>query len=124
MSRNHDLCKQAERDIAATLAQKAESAGLPHLCGTPEQIRYAEIIRAELLESAVAVMSNSWHQSNELDESPIKEHNLMVLHILGQLLVQIRLESSAAWWISHRYDDGYLFLRTVYQERNPQNPLL
>ena len=69
-------------------------------------------------------MSNSWHQSNELDESPIKEHNLMVLHILGQLLVQIRLESSAAWWISHRCDDGYLFLRTVYQERNPQNPLL
>ncbi len=124
MSKNHDPCKQAEQDIAAELAQKATSAGLPHLCGTPEQIRYAEIIRAELLESAVAVMSNSWHQSNELDESPIKEHNLMVLHILGQLLVQIRLESSAAWWISHRYDDGYLFLRTVYQERNPQNPLL
>lgn len=124
MSRNHDPCKQAERDIAATLAQKAASAGLPHLCGTPEQIRYAEIIRAELLESAEAVLSNSWHQSNEFDESPIKEHNLMLLHILGQLLVQIRLESSAAWWISHRYDDGYLFLRTVYQERNPQNPLL
>ena len=124
MSRNHDPCKQAERDIAATLAQKAASAGLPHLYGTPEQIRYAEIIRAELLESAEAVLSNSWHQSNEFDESPIKEHNLMVLHILGQLLVQIRLESSAAWWISHRYDDGYLFLRTVYQERNPQNPLL
>ena len=50
MSRNHDPCKQAERDIAATLAQKAASAGLPHLCGTPEQTQCAEIIRAELLE--------------------------------------------------------------------------
>lgn len=124
MSKNHDPCKQAEQDIAAELAQKATSAGLPHLCGTPEQIRYAEIIRAELLESAVAVMSNSWHQSNELDESPIKEHNLMVLHILGQLLVQVRLEPSAAWWIAHRCDDGYLFLRRVYHECNPQYPLL
>lgn len=124
MSKNHDPCKQAEQDIAAELAQKATSAGLPHLCGTPEQIRYAEIIRAELLESAVAVMSNSWHQSNELDESPIKEHNLMVLHILGQLLVQVRLEPSATWWIAHRCDDGYLFLRRVYHECNPQYPLL
>lgn len=124
MSRNHDPCKQAERDIAATLAQKAASAGLPHLCGTPEQTQCAEIIRAELLEDAEAVLSNSWHQTNELDKSLLKEHNLRVLHILGQLLVQIRLESSAAWWIAHRCDDGYLFLRTVYQERNPQNPLL
>lgn len=124
MSKNHGPCKQAEQDIAAELAQKATSAGLPHLCGTPEQIRYAEIIRAELLESAVAVMSNSWHQSNELDESPIKEHNLMVLHILGQLLVQVRLEPSATWWIAHRCDDGYLFLRRVYHECNPQYPLL
>ena len=112
-----------ERETA-TLAQKATSAGLPHLCGTPEQIRYAEIIRAELLESAVAVMSNSWHQTNELDKSLLKEHNLRVLHILGQILVQVRLEPSAAWWIAHRCDDGYLFLRRVYQERNPRNPLL
>lgn len=112
-----------ERETA-TLAQKAASAGLPHLYGTPEQTRCAEIIRAELLEDAEAVLSNSWHQNYELNESQIKEHNLMVLHILGQLLVQIRLESSAAWWIAHRCDDGYLFLRTVYQERNPQNPLL
>lgn len=124
MSRNLDPCKQAEQDIAAALAQKAASAGLPHLYGTPEQTRCAEIIRAELLEDAEAVLSNSWHQNYELNESQIKEHNLMVLHILGQLLVQIRLESSAAWWIAHRCDDGYLFLRTVYQERNPQNPLL
>ena len=124
MSRNLDPCKQAEQDIAAALAQKAASAGLPQLCGTPEQTRGAEIIRAELLEDAEAVMSNSWHQSNELDESPIKEHNLMVLHILGQLLVQVRLEPSATWWIAHRCDDGYLFLRRVYHECNPQYPLL
>ena len=124
MSRNHDPCKQAERDIAATLAQKAESAGLPHLCGTPEQTQCAEIIRAELLEDAEAVLSNSWHQTNELDKSLLKEHNLRVLHTLGQILVQVRLEPSAAWWIAHRCDDGYLFLRRVYQERNPQNPLL
>ena len=112
-----------ERETA-TLAQKAASAGLPYLCGTPEQILCAEFIRAELLESAEAVLSNSWHQSSELDELPIKEHNLMLLHILGQLLVQIRLESSATWWIAHRCDDGYLFLRRVYHECNPQYPLL
>lgn len=112
-----------ERETA-TLAQKAASARLPHLCGTPEQILCAEFIRAELLESAAAVLSNSWYQTKELDDSPIKEHNLVVLHIFGQLLVQIRLESSAIWWIAHRCDDGYLFLRRVYQEYNPQNPLL
>ena len=112
-----------ERETA-TLAQKATSAGLPQLCGTPEQTQCAEIIRAELLEDAEAVLSNSWHQTNELDKSLLKEHNLRVLHILGQILVQVRLEPSAAWWIAHRCDDGYLFLRRVYQERNPQNPLL
>ena len=124
MSRNLDPCKQAEQDIAAALAQKAASAGLPQLCGTPEQTQCAEIIRAELLEDAEAVLSNSWHQTNELDKSRLKEHNLRVLHILGQLLVQVRLEPSATWWIAHRCDDGYLFLRRVYHECNPQYPLL
>ena len=108
-----------ERETA-TLTQKAASAGLPHLCGTPEQTQCAEIIRAELLEDAEAVLSNSWHQTNELDKSLLKEHNLRVLHILGQILVQVRLEPSAAWWIDHSCGDGACLLRRVYREQHPE----
>ena len=108
-----------ERETA-TLAQKAASAGLPHLCGTPEQTQCAEIIRAELLEDAEAVLSNSWHQTNELDKSLLKEHNLRVLHILGQILVQVRLEPNAAWWIGHSCGDGACLLRCVYREQHPK----
>ena len=109
---------------ADDLAEEATAAGLPELTGTAEEIAQAEYIRAELLDSAGEFLRKSWEQTNGLDDAAAKEHNLQVLHILGQILVQVRLEPSAAWWIAHRCDDGYLFLRRVYQERNPQNPLL
>ena len=106
------------------LTKLAAAAGLPELSGTAEEIAQAECIREELLDSAGMFLRESWEQTNGLDDAAIKEHNLQALHILGQVLVQVRLEPSAAWWIAHRCDDGYLFLRRVYQERNPQNPLL
>ena len=49
-----------------------------------------------------------------------KEHNEEVLHELGQILVQIRLEPRAAWWINHRRSDGAQLLRSVYQEQHPE----
>ena len=55
-----------------------------------------------------------------LDDAAIKERNEKVLHALGQILVQVRLEPSAAWWIGHRRSDGAQLLRSVYQEHHPE----
>ena len=55
-----------------------------------------------------------------LEDAAVKVHNEKVLHILGQILVQIRLEPRAAWWIIHRRSDGAQMLRSVYQEQHPE----
>lgn len=98
----------------------AAAAGLPELTGTAEEIAQAEYIRAELLDSAGEFLRESWEQTNGLDDTAIKERNLQVLHILGQILVQARLEPSAAWWIGHRCGDGACLLRRVYREQRPK----
>ena len=106
---------------ANDLAKDAAAAGLPELTGTAEEIAQAEYIRAELLDSAGEFLRKSWEQTNGLEDVAIKEHNLQVLHILGQILVQVRLESSAAWWINHSCDDdGACLLRRVYREQRPK----
>lgn len=55
-----------------------------------------------------------------LEDAAVKVHNEKVLHVLGQILVQIRQEPRAAWWISHRRSDGAQMLRSVYQEQHPE----
>ena len=105
---------------ADDLAEEATAAGLPELTGTAEEIAQAEYIRAELLDSAGEFLRESWEQTNGLDDTAIKERNLQVLHILGQILVQARLEPSAAWGIGHRCGDGACFLRRVYREQRPK----
>lgn len=102
------------------LAKDAAAAGLPELTGTAEEIAQAEYIRAELLDSAELFLRESWEQTNGLDDAAVKEHNLQTLHILGQILVQVRLESSAAWWIDHSCGDGACLLRRVYREQRPK----
>ena len=105
---------------ADDLAEEATAAGLPELTGTAEEIAQAEYIRVELLDSAGEFLRESWEQTNGLDDAAIKEHNLQALHILGQVLVQVRLEPSAAWWIGHRCGDGACLLRRVYREQRPK----
>lgn len=100
------------------LAKEATAAGLPELTGTKEEITQAEYIRAELLDSAGMFLRESWEQTNRLDDAAVKEHNLQVLHILGQILTQVRLEPSAVWWIDHSCGDGAYLLRRVYQEQH------
>ena len=92
---------------ADDLTKEATAAGLPELNGTAEEIAQAEYIRVELLDSG-------------LEDTAAKEHNLQALHILGQILVQVRLEPSAAWWIGHRCGDGACLLRRVYREQRPK----
>ena len=105
---------------ANDLAEEATAAGLPELTGTAEEIAQAEYIRAELLDSAGEFLRKSWEQTNGLEDTAAKEHNLQALHILGQILVQVRLEPSAAWWIGHRCGDGACLLRRVYREQRPK----
>lgn len=102
------------------LTKEADAAGLPKLTGTAEEIAQAEYIRAELLDSAGMFLRESWEQTNGLEDTAAKEHNLKTLHILGQILVQVRLESSAAWWTDHSCGDGACLLRRVYRERHPE----
>ena len=109
---------------ANDLAKDAAAAGLPELTGTAEEIAQAEYIRAELLDSAELFLRESWEQTNGLDDAAIKEHNLQVLHILGQILVQVRLEPSAVWWIDHRKGDGAQMLRCIYRAQYPGAILL
>ena len=105
---------------ADDLAEEATAAGLPELTGTAEEIAQAEYIRAELLDSAGEFLRKSWEQTNGLEDTAAKEHNLQALHILGQILVQVRLEPSAAWWIGHICSDGACLLRRVYREQRPK----
>lgn len=101
------------------LTKLAAAAGLPELSGTAEEIAQAECIREELLDSAGMFLRESWEQTNGLDDAAIKEHNLQALHILGQVLVQVRLEPSAAWWIGHGKSDGAQMLRCIYRAQHP-----
>ena len=105
---------------ADDLAEEATAAGLPELTGTAEEIAQAEYIRAELLDSAGEFLRKSWEQTNGLEDTAAKEHNLQALHNLGQILVQVRLEPRAAWWIGHRCGDGACLLRRVYREQRPK----
>lgn len=109
---------------ADDLAKEAAAAGLPELTGTAEEIAQAEYIRAELLDSAELFLRESWEQTNGLDDTAIKERNLQVLHILGQILVQVRLEPSAVWWIDHGKGDGPQMLRCIYRAQHPGAILL
>lgn len=105
---------------ATKLAREASAIGLPELEGSDKQVTWAEYIRAELLESAGQFLKENWDKTRELDDATIKEQNEKVLHALGQILVQIRLEPRAAWWIGHRRSDGAQLLRSVYQEQHPE----
>lgn len=109
---------------AGDLAKEAAAAGLPELTGTAEEITQAEYIRAELLDSAELFLRESWEKTNRLDDAAVKEHNLQVLHILGQMLVQVRLEPSAVWWIGHGKGDGAQMLRCIYRAQHPGAILL
>lgn len=122
-AKNITLCPECKYDDyvagAAKLAREASAIGLPELEGSDKQVTWAEYIRAELLESAGQFLKDGWDKTSMLDDAT-KEHNEEVLHELGQILVQIRLEPRAAWWINHRRSDGAQLLRSVYQEQHPE----
>ena len=122
--KNITLCPECRCDDyvagAAKLAREASAIGLPALQGSAKQITWAEYIRAELLESAEEYLKDNWNMTSMLDDAAVKVHNEKVLHVLGQILVQIRQEPRAAWWISHRRSDGAQMLRSVYQEQHPE----
>ena len=122
-AKNITLCPECKYDDyvtgAAKLAREASAIGLPELEGSDKQVIWAEYIRAELLESAGQFLKDGWDETSMLDDAT-KEHNEEVLHELGQILVQIRLEPRAAWWINHRRSDGAQLLRSVYQEQHPE----
>ena len=123
VAKNITLCPECRYDDyvagAVKLAQEASAIGLSELEGSDKQVTWAEYIRAEQLESAETYLKDNWDKTSMLDDA-IKERNEKVLHALGQILVQIRLEPSAAWWIGHRHSDGAQLLRSVYQEQHPE----
>ena len=123
-AKNITLCPACRYDDyvagAAKLAREASAIGLPALRGSDKQVVWAEYIRAELLESAGQFLKENWEKTRVLDDATIKEHNEKVLYALGQILVQIRQEPRAAWWIGHRRSNGAQFLRSIYQEQHPE----
>ena len=123
-AKNITLCPECKYDDyvagAAKLAREASAIGLPELEGSDKQVAWAEYIRAELLESAEEYLKDNWNMTSMLEDAAVKVHNEKVLHVLGQILVQIRQEPRAAWWISHRRSDGAQMLRSVYQEQHPE----
>ena len=123
-AKNITLCPECRYDDyvagATKLAREASAIGLPALQGSAKQITWAEYIRAELLADAEQYLKDSWDTTRELDDAAIKARNEEVLHALGQILVQIRHEPRAAWWINHRKGDGAQLLRSIYRERHPE----
>lgn len=121
--KNITLCPKCEYDDyvagAVKLAREASVIGLPELRGSEKQITWAEYIRAELLADAGKYLRDNWDNTSVLDDTAVKAHNEKVLHALGQILVQIRHEPRAAWWIGRRHNNGAQLLRSVYQEQHP-----
>ena len=123
-AQNITLCPECKYDDyvagAAKLAREASAIGLPALQGSAKQITWAEYIRAELLADAGKYLEENWDKTRMFEGAAVKAHNEKVLHALGQILVQIRHEPRAAWWINHRKGDGAQLLRSIYRERHPE----
>lgn len=92
-------CWRAKQLNQATAQREALS--LPPLEGTPEEIAWAEVIRAKVVEQNRAyhrnlVAENSFQDDPELD-ALVKQTAVAALH-------ELESEVSAAWWLEHRFD--------------------
>lgn len=120
-SENIKVCPDCEREIyeeeAEELAQKASANGLPKLRGSEKQITWAEHIRAELLESMEKSVEEARECVNGLDEGEEKDRCIKLLRIFEQILIQVRNETSAAWWIDKRFRDGCIVMGEIYREQ-------
>ena len=102
---------------AAKLAKDASAAGLPALQGSEKQIAWAEYVRADLVKSAEKSMAEFWEQVNALDDGEEKDRCIKVLRVFEQILIQVRNEKRAAWWIDHRDRNGLSVVRNIFMEQ-------
>ena len=120
-SKNIKVCPDCEREIyeeeAEELAQKASANGLPKLRGSEKQIAWAEHIRPELLESMEKTVEEAREYVNGLDEGEEKDRCIKVLRVFEQILIQVRNEKRAAWWIDHRDRNGLSVVRNIFMEQ-------
>ncbi len=88
---------------AAQLNQAAgrrDALSLPPLEGTPEDMAWAEVIRAKAMEH-----NRAYHETliaedffrNDLELRPV------VLHAADAALQELERETRASWWLEHRF---------------------
>lgn len=98
--------QQQQREQAADNArQQAESQGLPQLQGSDKQIAWALTIRERMLEdiadTRTLILGNVGKGPQEISDRAL------------QVLDEMELQTSAAWWIDHRYDTAQMVVRAA-----------
>lgn len=102
-----DDCKEKAKLAASEKAAKeAEDVGLPELDGTEKQIRWAEVLRLEIIERIDKFISV--HPA-----APGKEAEL------AALVLAVKGQKSSHYWIDHRENSAQGILEE-YRRRNPQ----
>lgn len=107
-------CKAAaDAAKSAQAAEMAKLAGLPTLTGTPKQIAWAETIRAQVLPRlseiqhvALQAIDQSFAESADADGSICGTRHAAARDALIALILDVRDQPKADWWIDHRGGNG------------------
>ena len=93
-----DCVRAAQR---AAAEQQATAQALPALTGSPKQVSWALTLRAQALAGATELVNAAQAQ-----RAPIATE-------LAGRLASLRGQTSAAWWIDHRYDSARQLLAVM-----------
>jgi len=114
------LKEQAEARQAANVIAAAANKGngLPTLSGSPKQVDWAEIIRAEKLreiDTHYAQMLQKWASMDLTTSQTEQIERGKVMFATG--LAALKSESRAAWWIDNKDRPGRLIVKEVADEK-------
>jgi len=103
-----DECKEKMKvEASEEAAAEAEASGLPELTGTEKQIRWAEVIRLDLIK--------------KIDEA-VRRWNVSPGSVIEHAVTGVKGQKSASYWIEHRYDSAREVLEAFARLNPPRKP--
>ncbi len=105
-------CRACERAAQSTAAQAVAVADrLPDLTGSEKQIAWAERIRAEVLASIDQFFAAARREAEKMNE--VAKLEIEMTRQYQPLIVRVRSQTSASWWIDHRGESAATVLKSV-----------